>query len=269
MERSLSDYNQPELFEAEGELPEEAFDLLEEKSGIPILRSVGMINGPFRAKSRFSIGEPVVLPLAKLLSAHKNKLPADIGLQMRQYEFYQVQLACSFEAASNCRFHDARFALALETISTNPTEAVPGNAIAYDLFPLKFEEEYKVSVKRSLNPEIKFSFDPFSSSLALPLFERTEEYATYSSRIEAFDLQGTEPAWRFSRTTSHEIGGSQKLFMIVRKPKGTQVRAIFTLSASVNFVLGNMVLDPFPLLFLFRRSGASSTLSDAPSYPLC
>ena len=260
------------LFEGEGQLSEADILFLEETSGIAFDRSIaGEVDIPLRMKSYFSIGDPIANPLAQLLTEQGEAVPADIRLQMQDFEFWQIQLACSFQPASGCRFSDARFALSLQTLSSDTNVIAQtnlGKAIAYDLFPLKFEDECKVSIKKSFNPEIKFNFDPISSSLTLPLYERSEEYVSYTSRVVAFDLQGTQPAWSFTRTASHEIDGPQKLFMIVRKPKGMQVKATFSLTARVQFLIGKIALDPTPLVILFRRRGPQKEIDDT-SVILC
>lgn len=256
-----------ELFLVEGQLAEDEIVFLEETHGLDTTKSVtGEIATPFRAQSYFSIGNPIVLPLYELLATRGEALPADIRLQLHSYEFWQIQLTCSFQAAPGCRFHDARFSLDLQTVPIQPNNTMQGvqqNAIAYDLFPLKLEDECKINVKYGFNPEIKFDFNPVSSSLALPIYERAKEYIVFNSRVEAFDLQGTRPAWSFTRTANHEISGPQRLFMIVRKPKGTQVKATFNLATRVQFMIGNIPLDPSPLVMVFRRQNSQSVITDA------
>ena len=273
MDDVFSTNDQPIFLHGEGQLSEEDVLFLAEESGLGTVKgAAGEISTNLRAKSYFSIGEPIVLPLAQLLTERGEAISADIRLQMQHYDFYQIQLACSFQPAPSCRFHDARFALTLQTVPVDTngiTQLVPGKAIAYDLFPLRIEDEYKVTIKRSFNPEIKFNFDPVTASLALPLYDRTEEYITYTSRIEAFDLQGAQPAWSFTRTVTHEIGGPQKLFMVIRKPKGTQVEATYRLTARVQFMIGTIALDPYPLIMFFRRRDPQSVISDVPTIPLC
>jgi hypothetical protein len=264
MEERMTDVEDFPLFEGEGELSPEDEAVLKQLEGEP-LRDIHTI----RQKNRVSIGVPISLPLTPLLQGCGQDLPADIQLQLQDFEFYQIQFACSFEAGFQYRFHEARFQVTLETRPVVSGRPDLRGAIAYDLFPLHLEDQRQVSIKRSLNPQIRFRFDPLSGSLAVPLYEHGEEYLRYTARISAFDLQGTQPAWSLARTHSHEIEGSQKLFMIVRKPKGTQVYASFKITASVEYLLGNIVLDPFPLSFLFRRRQSTSTRAEAPAYPLC
>jgi hypothetical protein len=273
MEDLHANGDQRALFEVEGQLSEEDALFLEESTGIgSASRSVGEIATPLRARSFVSIGQPIVHDLTKLLAKRADPVPADMQLQTKHHEFYQVQLTCSFQAAAGCRFHDARFALRLETLPGNPsTPAQPslGDAIAYDLYPQKIADEYKVSIKRAFNPQLTLTSDPSSPSISLPLYEGTEEYIVYKGYIEAFDLQGTQPAWSFTRTSSHEIGGPYKLFLVIRKPKGTQVKASFSLTTHVQFMIGKIALDPLPLVMIFRRSRNNPDIVDNPTVPLC
>jgi hypothetical protein len=238
-----------------------------------VKQATGEILTPLRAKSECSIGDPIVLPLAEYFQKSGQAVPADIQLQMRHYEFYQVEFACSFLAAKGCRFHDASFGLNLQTIPIDPNaplQAVAGDAMAYDLFPLRVEEECKINIKQSIGPEIAFGFDPASASLKLPFnYERSQEYVTYQSRIVAVGLQTSQPKWQFTRTDTREIEGSQKLFMILRKPKGTHVNATFSLTANVQFTIAGLGLDLWPLVMVFRhRSNPNQPLTDAPPVPL-
>src|SRR6266566_4645880 len=230
--------DQPELFWVEGQLAEEDVLFIKETSGLGgVKQATGEILTPLRAKSRCSIGDPIVLPLAEYFQKRGHAVPVDIQLQMHHYEFYQVEFACSFLAAEGCRFHDASFGL---------------------------------NLKQSIGPEITFGFDPTSSSLKLPFnYERSKEYVTYQSRIVASGLRTSQPRWQFTRTGAHEIEGSQKLFMILRKPKGIHVNATFSLASNVQFTIAGLGLDLWPLVMIFRhRSNPNQPLTDAPSVPL-
>ncbi|SRR6266566_2609000 len=266
--------DQPELFWVEGQLAEEDVLFIKETSGLGgVKQATGEILTPLRAKSRCSIGDPIVLPLAEYFQKRGHAVPVDIQLQMHHYEFYQVEFACSFLAAEGCRFHDASFGLNLQTIPADPSaplQVASGDAIAYDLFPLLVEDECRINIKQSIGPEITFGFDPTSSSLKLPFnYERSKEYVTYQSRIVASGLRTSQPRWQFTRTGAHEIEGSQKLFMILRKPKGIHVNATFSLASNVQFTIAGLGLDLWPLVMIFRhRSNPNQPLTDAPSVPL-
>ncbi len=273
MEEQWSIDRYSELFQVEGQLSEEDSLFLEETSGFSTVRDVvGNISTPFRAKSKFAIGNPIVLPLANLLRRGGQKVPADIRLQLQHYEFYQVNLACSLQAAQGCRFHDASFTLDLQTILIDPKFPVlapSAEAIAYDLFPVFLEDECKVNLKHNLDFEVNLGFDPAALHLKLPvLHERSEEFVVYKSRIMAFGLQGRQPGWNFKRTALHEIESSQRLFMILRKPKGTHVQVTFKLEARVQFILAGVGLDLWPLTMIFRRSASDNHIVETPSTPL-
>ena len=97
-----------------------------------------------------------------------------------------MQLACSFDAAAGCRFHDARFALDLHTIPDNPNasaRAMTDYAIAYDLFPLKVEDEYKINIKRGINPHLSLTSNPSAPAISLLHYEGTEEYISWFGQM--------------------------------------------------------------------------------------
>lgn len=176
MEEEVRETTDTTLFEGEGEEEdeEEALETLEGEQ----VRGIHTI----RQKNRVSIGVPISLPLGPLLQQRGQSLPVDILLQLQAYEFYQIQLACSFEAGDHYRFHEARFQLTLETHPVAAGISGTPPAIAYDLFPLQLDDQRQVSIKRSLNPEIKFNFNPIEGSLAIPIYERDEEFIHYKNR---------------------------------------------------------------------------------------
>jgi hypothetical protein len=258
------------LFLAEGHLEEDDVFFLEDIFEVGSERHIeGTISTPFREKSSIFIGDPEWSSLALLKQSGKD-IPVDIELQP-DYDFYKGDFACSFHAAKGCRFQSACFGVQLHTFLADPTASpqIPiEDAIVYDLFPYKLEDEHKINVKGSDNPQVNFNFNLVSGSVILPSIEKTDEYVSYTNHIETFGIRGIYGRWYFTRTQSHEIDGTQKLSMIVRKPKGTEVKMTFTLEAKVEFILGNVVSDPYSLIMLFRRRGSSTTLTDSPSIAL-
>jgi hypothetical protein len=255
------------LFLAEGQPSELDLLLLAEELGPgPVKGGQADLTLPFREPSHFSIGDPIVSPLTST-----GATPAELRNQFDEYEFYQVQLACSFQAAPACRFTDARFAVVLTTTPEGSTQGseVAADAIAYDLFPLLLEDAKTVTVKSTVKPEVSFKFEPVTATLSLPSRERVEQQIRYACRVVAFDLRGTRPAWSFYRTEQHEISGPQRLFVLVRKSTGTRVQAMFSLRARVEFVLGGQGFSPVELVMLFRRRDQAGLITDELTVPLC
>ncbi|MGW7042148.1 hypothetical protein ACWGDT_05400 [Streptomyces avermitilis] len=255
------------LFVAEGRISEVDLMLIEEQLGPGAGRGgQGEVALPFREPSYVSIGEPVVTRLEP-----HDGVSAELRHQFDAYEFYQVQLTCSFQAAVGCRFAHARFTAELVTgAEDGDPDAAVSQAIAYDLFPLLLEEARTVTVtSQGWGMDLSFGFEPVEATLTMPSREWSEDRVTYSSRVEAFDLRGTRPAWQFVRTEQREISGPQRLFMLVRKPKGTVVRASFGLRATVQFMLGGQGFAPADLVMLFRSRSRAGELTDRPSAALC
>ena len=255
------------LFVAEGHLSEVDVTLLAEELGPGAVKGgQADLSLPFRNPSYFSIGNPVAVPVPELPG-----MPAELRHQFEDYEFHQVLLACSFQAAPSCRFTDARFAVSLITKAEVPERGqVPmPDAVAYDIFPQLIEDSRTVKITTAIKPEISFGYEPVTATLSLPSRERVEEQIRYTSRVVAFDLQGTKPAWSFQRTDQHEISGPQRLFLLVRKPRSSTVTATFSLQARVEFIFAGHRFAPSELVMLFRRRDQSGALTDEPTTPLC
>lgn len=256
-----------QLFVAQGKPSELDVLFMAEELGHGTVRTPQAdLTMPFRQPSHISIG----LPLTSALES-TSAMPTSMRSQFDIYEFHQVQLACSFHAAPGCHFTDARFMVKLTTVMESPDQGPTGveEAIAYDLFPQTLEDARMVTVKTAIKAEVSFGYEPASAILTLPSREHVDEQIRYTSRIEAFDLQGSQPAWSFRRTQQHEIGGPQRLFMLVRKPRGSAVMATFDLRARVQFVVGGKGFSPVDLIMMFRTRDRSEVLTDAPTLALC
>jgi hypothetical protein len=215
----------------------------------------------FRAPSRISIGEPVVAPLAP-----GDRRVSALRTHFAQYEFFQVELACSFAAAAGCRFSDARFEVALST--EPPAETTAQEAIAYELSPLQLEDPQEVTASSS-KPGVAVKFEPASATLTLPSHEEVRKYVGYSSVMAASGLRTSRPVWSFYRTDQREINGSHLLQMLVRKPRGSRVMAELSLRARVQFVFVGHALSPVNLAMVFRHRSATGEIAGAPRIALC
>src|SRR4051812_12378788 len=101
--------DQQELFQVEATITEEAIRRFESQEAL-IPKGAGVeIRTLLRDASHIIVGQPIVFPLAKLLKARGETLPAEIRLQNKDYEFHLIQLSCTLDAAAGCRFHEARF----------------------------------------------------------------------------------------------------------------------------------------------------------------
>ena len=220
----------------------------------------GRIGATNNGRCLISIGEPLSFPLAGAAIA---SLDPRLQAQFTAFDFYVVQLACSFQTFASYPFREARFTIALHAES--PTEQITGRsaAIAYDLYPLRLEDERQVSRHLALTPSLKFTAVGAEAALPLPTYETTETHARYTGRVEAFDLQGSNPSWTFQRTASRDISGPQKLFLLLRTGKGTRVLASFNLQASIE---ANGTLKQLQLKF---RRADTSALAEIPSAYLC
>jgi hypothetical protein len=245
MNELMESMNQPPLGVIEGVIDESVRGELEE--AMRSLSVTGTIEGVLGSTNHFSIGTPLVFPVDSGQSADQRLIPPNLA----GYEFYRVQLACTFEPAAHYRFHDATFSVSLLSDPAEP------EAIGYDLYPLQALDERKISAKLGITPELKLDIKPVQTELNAKLLsaERGREYIVYSSRIQGFGLQTANVRWQFNRTDSHEISGSQPLFMVICKAPSTIVRLQFALQAQVELLLEFGPIGPIPLTTTFRRSG--------------
>lgn len=255
MEEFIVPIPDAELLRLEAQIPE---DLAAQYEKSVSRGASAEIPAPFRAKSYISIGEFATFPLSS------SQVSSEIAMQMDKYEFYSVHLFCSFEPAYGCRFFDGRFGI---TMNTSGSSAGHGEAIAYDLYPRLVEDTLTISRKYSVSADMSFDI-----GIASPRFageqEQSKDFIIYSSKIIASGLRTNTVAWRFMRTASHEIIGPQELFMLVRKPKNSQIWGIMRLAAQLEVITSMGPFGPFPLLFS-RRGDAEPLLADLPSVPLC
>jgi hypothetical protein len=265
MEEFYAITEQPYLFQAEAEVAEEAVQHL----NIPAARGAETdIATILRGKSHVSIGDPIALPLNALLIRRHEEVDADIQLQLQEYEFYAVQLACSFTAAEGCRFRDAEFTVELYNPEISAAGSTQEGPIAYTLAPLSVEDETKISRKFSFNPNLTFKFGPAQTQVGgiIPGAEQSTDYIIYRNRIEAFGLRWRKAGWKFRRTKQHGISSPQELFMVIRKPTGTRVAAKFGLSARIEAITQLGPIGPLSLNIFFHGKGS---VADEPQKLLC
>ena len=264
------------LFQVEGNINEANIRILERKYGLsPTRQADGKIATPFRGQSSFFIGDFVPISLNDFVEKSQRlslaEIKSEIKRQAKTYEFFPVRLACSFDPADGCRFHSARFDISLQTTPISPgsaTQPSQEQAIAYDLAPLKCEDN-RETTKTKTGWGIKVGGDSFPFGVTTPSRQQSTTYGSNTSYVEAINLQGSQPGWKFARTLTHEISGVQELFMLIRKSKGTQVKATFSLTVQVQFLIGGKALDELlPLVTIFRRPGSSATVMDPTAF-LC
>ena len=252
MNESTISMDQPPLANIDGVIDESLKGELEE--AMQSLSATGTIEGVLSSTNHFTIGTPVVFPIDASQSADQRLIPANLV----GYEFYRVQLACTFDPAPHYRFHDATFSISLLSEPAQP------ESIVYDIFPLQAADERKISRKWNITPELKLDIKPALTEASGKLIgvERSSEYVVYTSRIQGFGLQTSTVKWQFNRTDSHEIVGSQPLFMVICKAPNTVVQLRFKLKAQVELLLEVGPIGPIPLTTMFRRGGKVTENTD-------
>jgi|GEM_PF-2140816 len=225
---------------------------------------------PWREPSEIIIGDPVARSVAELYKLARQPVPAETKQLLNKYELYLVQLTCSFTPAPKTRFTGVRFQVELTTTysaGSNETE----KAIALDLFPEDTNDEIKVSKKFSLSPELKIKPTFFKvdveASLKVGEVSKTEDYIVYVPRIEISAKQTSRFFWNFQPTKLHELRGAHEMVILIRKPKGSQVTAKYSLTAQNEIVLPRAPITAGLMNLLYHDK--KKQLVDAPDRPLC
>jgi len=244
------------LFEVETSVPEEEFVELD---AINTRGSSVEIATLLRQKSRLIIKDTDVFPLAKLLTTRGEIVPAEVKLQQKENDFFYLELACEFDPAPGCRFHQAKFEVTLYNPDLpNDQQDLAPHSQAYDLVPRTVTKEIKFNRKFSFSPELKLEFGPFKAAAGLGKAEPSKDYIVYSTATEAFGFKERISGWSFSRSEYQEIARLHELFMVVRNPKGKSVAAKFTLSGELEAITKAGPFGPFPFSTTFRSKGETT-----------
>jgi len=208
-----------------------------------------------RASNRVQIGVPQTLDIM-LAWPESARLASEIASTVRQFDFYAVRLACSFLPDRSCRFVWARMMIDLvgRSMGSKPSSA----AIVMDLFPRDVGVERKYKRAYSINPRLKYAFVEAAAEL-----KSETEAVSYEPQLTAAGLLTGSPSWTFESTGRSGIAGSRELFMILKKPKGTDVQARFVVSADIQTLFGRIpcAVRGTPT----RRANASASRPNDPS----
>ena len=188
------------LFVAEGRPSELDILTLEDELGPGAVKGAhGELDLPFREPSYFSIGDPVVWPVSDLADP-------ELQLQAHAYEFHQVQLTCSFQAASG-RLSEARFTVDLTARGPAGAGLPAEDAIAYDMFPALLESMAPSSRERHsasrdvvllllLDRECLAAFGSGSASVSAAIAELPIQAFSIAIHDAPASPAGERPPWR-------------------------------------------------------------------------
>ncbi len=183
-----------------------------------------------------SLGHPQYWNLAQLAREKGESLPPELILQLRDADFYLLELACSFLPERNARVTWARLNAYLQprTGSENP--------VAFDIFPRNIDNETESEWKVNISPSLKFSaLQGAQVEGKLGEIVTSIRFQKIEPLIVGFGLFQPKCGWDFESQRNKPLLGIKSGYLIVKKPKSAQsVRLILDMNAEVITDLGRL-----------------------------
>jgi hypothetical protein len=175
-------------------------------------------------KSKITLGEPLTQAIRKDAAESDPDLQQFLQQQSKQWNFFAVQLACTFTANSGEQFEQAFIKVALS--ATGAASAAP--PIAWSMRPFKLTQKIDSPGKVELGAELKFgpvvSVEPI---VKVPVPAKVTVY------LQAYNELQADPYWRFKATSGQVIEGGQRLHMVVRVPKNVEAKGAVSVEADI------------------------------------
>lgn len=196
-------------------------------------------------KNTVAVGARYYENLISRFVEQKEEIPHEIKGMMADYDFYFVNLSCSFLPDRDCRFVWVRFAVELSARlkSGEPQEEKP---IVWDMFPDEVNSEIKYRRESNIAPGLKFNFGVVNADMKLINVKTQKELIVYEPQITAYDINTSKPKWDFESTEEKEMRGNKKdLLLIVKAPKNSKVKGRFSFNAEIECKIAKWI--PIPL----------------------
>ncbi|HKI09434.1 MAG TPA: hypothetical protein VKA09_13655 [Nitrososphaeraceae archaeon] len=196
-------------------------------------------------RNRVAVGLPYYENLTSRLQALNEKIPYEIKRLMNDYDFHYVRLTCSFLPDNDCIFEWARFGIELNAKPKSEEPSTGLKPIAHYLFPTEVNSEMKYKREMDITPELKLNLFEVVDVGAEASFSESKEYVIYEPQITSFGLNRSEVVWQFKKTKEKGIWGDKSLLVVVRSPKGSEVKGRFLIGAQISSHLSKWV--PLPV----------------------
>jgi hypothetical protein len=194
--------------------------------------------------NRVAVGLPYYENLTSRLQALNEEIPYEIKRLMNDYDFHYIRLTCSFLPDNDCIFEWARFGVDLN--ATSRSNELTLKPIAWDMSPHEVLNEIKCKREISFTPELKFGIVPdiLDAEIGGGVTE-SKEYVVYEPQITSFGLNRSDVVWQFTKTKEMGIWGNKSLLLVVRTPKGSEVKGRFLIGAQISSRLSKWM--PLPV----------------------
>ncbi|MFE9448058.1 hypothetical protein [Streptomyces sp. NPDC006739] len=185
------------------------------------LPAAGAVRGPGDPAppplgGRILLGGPVSVPLDAKAVAHDMELQAFVAAEAADAVYHLLHLSVTCEQESGLpELHTVDVALALSADG-----AAAFQPTAWSMTPKQLTETVESTTSAQLGPQL--AFVGYSRSVQRSLV-----------CLEALRELRSDPGWQIRRTRTAPIGGTYRLAMVVRAPRGATSRAALTVEAAV------------------------------------
>lgn len=185
------------------------------------LPAAGPVRGPGGSAppplgGKVLLGGPVSVPLDAKAVAHDMELQAFVEAEATSAVYHLLHLSITCEQESGgpeLRTVDVDLTLSADTVAAfQPT--------AWSMTPKQLTETVESTTSAQLGPQLAFVG-----------YSRTVQQSRVC--LEALRELRSDPGWQIRHTRAARIGGTYRLAMVVRAPRGATSRAAVTVEAAV------------------------------------
>jgi hypothetical protein len=171
-----------------------------------------------------SMGKPHVYDAVTRAAARNERLGAEVQLSLRKYKFTYVRIPVTVHPRPN---EEVRLlAVDVELHASSNAEA-----ICWSMEPMSIGQEVKRKAESKLSASLKLTADVAPS---VGVGQTTsEEYLTYNSLVQAFNLNQDNPAWEVQPPQGGRLRGIYQFEMIVRTEQNARSWAEISIRADI------------------------------------
>ncbi|MFI0980893.1 hypothetical protein ACH4SP_28280 [Streptomyces sp. NPDC021093] len=168
--------------------------------------------------SRILLGGPVSVPVDAKVVAHDVELQAFVEGEAARAVYHLLHLSITCEQEDDApELHRVDVDL---TLSVEEAAAVAFQPVAWSMTPRRLTADVESTTSAQLGPQMAFVGH-----------SRTTRQSTVL--LEALRELRSDPGWEIRRTRATKIGGTYRLAMVVRAPRGVTSRVTVAVGAVV------------------------------------
>ena len=193
-----------------------------------------VIKALFGKENKVSIGQPESYNIFNYLNQKGENIPWNIQEKSDRFDFYLVNISCSFLPDLGCYFTWARLGIILSAVINDKITNVSPTVI--DMFPTEILQESKFEKTFSLSSSLNLEFFSVKGVLGTDNKKTKTEGIIYQPELISFGIGSSEVAWQFSATNEKGIWGNKSgLTLLVRTLKHSSIHGQFELSVRLNY----------------------------------